>query len=177
MQLPLGWITVMDALLVAADVLVDGITSVLEAAVSIKAVVDKSGGLEQPSHVGTSLLIRYKLLLHLTSPLGGTVNWVLANPCCLCCCLLCWCGWQWCCVRAFSKCMRCWSGPPLLCTNGSRNIRYDPSRVRWVSNVLGKDGCWCRLERLKQLGSKDVQWRHLCLQLLSQGICLWQLAC
>jgi hypothetical protein len=34
--------------LVAADVLVDGITSDLEAAVSIKAVVDKLGGLEQP---------------------------------------------------------------------------------------------------------------------------------
>jgi hypothetical protein len=44
----LGWITVMDALLVAADVLVDNITIDLEAAVSIKAVIDESGGLEQP---------------------------------------------------------------------------------------------------------------------------------
>ncbi len=49
---PLGWITVMDALLVAADVLVEGITSDLEAAVSIKAAVDKSGGLEQPGSCG-----------------------------------------------------------------------------------------------------------------------------
>jgi hypothetical protein len=48
----LGWITVMDALLVAAGVLVDGITSDLEAAVSIKAVVDKWGGLEQPGSCG-----------------------------------------------------------------------------------------------------------------------------
>jgi hypothetical protein len=46
MRSPLGWITVMAALLVAADVLVDSIISDLEAAVSIKAVVDKLGGLE-----------------------------------------------------------------------------------------------------------------------------------
>jgi hypothetical protein len=52
---PLGWITVMDALLVAADVLVDGITSDLEAVVSIKAVVDKLGGLEQPGSCGNKL--------------------------------------------------------------------------------------------------------------------------
>ncbi len=38
----------MDALLVAADILVDDITSDLEAAVSIKVAVDKFGGLEQP---------------------------------------------------------------------------------------------------------------------------------
>jgi hypothetical protein len=44
----LSWITVMDALLVAADILVDDITSDLEAAVSIKVAVDKFGGLEQP---------------------------------------------------------------------------------------------------------------------------------
>jgi hypothetical protein len=49
---PLGWITVIDALLVAGDVLVDGITSDLEAAVSINAVVDKLGGLEQPGSYG-----------------------------------------------------------------------------------------------------------------------------
>jgi hypothetical protein len=35
-----------DALLVVADVLVDSNTSDLEVAVSIKAVVDKLGGLE-----------------------------------------------------------------------------------------------------------------------------------
>jgi hypothetical protein len=48
MQSPLGWMTVMDAWLVAADVVVDGITSVLDAAESMNAVVDKSGGLAQP---------------------------------------------------------------------------------------------------------------------------------
>jgi hypothetical protein len=46
MHSPLGWITMMDALLVVADVFVDGITSDLETTVSIKAVVDKLGGLE-----------------------------------------------------------------------------------------------------------------------------------
>jgi hypothetical protein len=40
--------TVMDAWLVAADVVVDGITSDLDAAESMNAVVDKSGGLVQP---------------------------------------------------------------------------------------------------------------------------------
>jgi hypothetical protein len=52
MHSPLGWITVMDALLVAADILVDGITSDLEAAVSITAVVDKLGVLKQPGSCG-----------------------------------------------------------------------------------------------------------------------------
>ena len=49
MRSPLGWITVMDALLVAAAVLVDGITCDLEAAVLIK---DELGGLEQPGSCG-----------------------------------------------------------------------------------------------------------------------------
>ena len=48
MRLPPGWMTVMDAWLVAADVVVDGITSNLDAAESMNAVVDKSGGLAQP---------------------------------------------------------------------------------------------------------------------------------
>jgi hypothetical protein len=48
----LGWITVMKALLVAADVLVDNNTSDLEAVESIKAVVDKLGGLEEPGLCG-----------------------------------------------------------------------------------------------------------------------------
>jgi hypothetical protein len=52
MRSVLGWTTVMDAFLVVADVLVDSITSDLEAAVSIKAVVDKLGGLEQLGSCG-----------------------------------------------------------------------------------------------------------------------------
>ncbi len=43
-----GWMTVMDLRLVAGEVRVDGMTKDLEAAVSIKAVEDKSGGLTQP---------------------------------------------------------------------------------------------------------------------------------
>jgi hypothetical protein len=39
--------TVMDSRLVAGEVHVDGVTRDLEAAVSIKAVKDKSGGLAQ----------------------------------------------------------------------------------------------------------------------------------
>jgi hypothetical protein len=50
----LSWITVMDALLVVADILVDGITSDLEAAVSLKAVVDKLGGLVQLGSCGNT---------------------------------------------------------------------------------------------------------------------------
>jgi hypothetical protein len=45
---PLGWTTVMDALLVVCDVVADGMTSDLEAAESMKAVLCKSGGLVQP---------------------------------------------------------------------------------------------------------------------------------
>ncbi len=48
MQLPPGWVTVMDAWLVAADVVVDGITSYLDAAESMNAVVDKTGESAQP---------------------------------------------------------------------------------------------------------------------------------
>jgi hypothetical protein len=40
--------TVMDSWLVAGEVCVDGVTRDLEAAVSIKAVEDKSGGFAQP---------------------------------------------------------------------------------------------------------------------------------
>jgi hypothetical protein len=40
--------TVMDSRLVAGEVCVNGVTRDLEAAVSIKAVEDKSGGLAQP---------------------------------------------------------------------------------------------------------------------------------
>jgi hypothetical protein len=45
---PPGWMAVMDSRLVAWEVCVDGVTRDLEAAVLIKAVVDKSGGLAQP---------------------------------------------------------------------------------------------------------------------------------
>jgi hypothetical protein len=45
---PPGWTTVMDSRLVAGEVCADGVTRDLEAAVSIKAVEDKSGGLAQP---------------------------------------------------------------------------------------------------------------------------------
>ena len=45
---PPGWMTVMDSRLVVGEVCVDGVTRDLEAAVSIKAVEDKSGGLAQP---------------------------------------------------------------------------------------------------------------------------------
>jgi hypothetical protein len=45
---PPGWMTVMDSWLVAGEVHVDGVTRGLEAAVLIKAVEDKSGGLVQP---------------------------------------------------------------------------------------------------------------------------------
>jgi hypothetical protein len=45
---PPGWMTVMDSRLVAGEVCVDGVTRDLEAAVSIKAVEDKLGGLAQP---------------------------------------------------------------------------------------------------------------------------------
>jgi hypothetical protein len=48
MQSPPGWMRVMDAWLVAADIVVDGITSNFDAAESMNAVVDKSGGLTQP---------------------------------------------------------------------------------------------------------------------------------
>ncbi len=48
MRLPPDWMTVLDAWLVAADIVVDGITSNLDAAESMNAVVDKSGGLAQP---------------------------------------------------------------------------------------------------------------------------------
>jgi hypothetical protein len=51
---PLGWIAVIDAVLVATDILVDGIISDLEAAVSIKAVVNKTGGLEQLDSCGNN---------------------------------------------------------------------------------------------------------------------------
>ncbi len=42
---PPGWMTVMDSWLVAGEVCVDGVTRDLEAAVLIKAVEDKLGGL------------------------------------------------------------------------------------------------------------------------------------
>ncbi len=45
---PPGWMTVIDSRLVAGEVCVDGVTGDLEAAVLIKAVEDKSGGLAQP---------------------------------------------------------------------------------------------------------------------------------
>ncbi len=45
---PLGWMTVMQDLLVVAEVVADGMTSDFEAAESMKAVVVKSGGLVQP---------------------------------------------------------------------------------------------------------------------------------
>jgi hypothetical protein len=45
---PPGWMTVMDSRLVAGEVHVDGVTRDLEAAVLIKAVEDKLGGLVQP---------------------------------------------------------------------------------------------------------------------------------
>ncbi len=61
---PLGWITVMDELLVVADALVDGITCDLEAAVSIKAVVDKSGGLEQLGSCGNAICYFYVQQVH-----------------------------------------------------------------------------------------------------------------
>ncbi len=48
MRLPPGWMTVMDAWLVAADVVVDGITSNSDTAELMNAVVDKSGGSAQP---------------------------------------------------------------------------------------------------------------------------------
>ncbi len=48
MRLPPDWMTVLDAWLVAADIVVDGITSDLDAAESMNAVVDKSGVLAQP---------------------------------------------------------------------------------------------------------------------------------
>ena len=45
---PPGWMTVMDSWLVTEEVCVDGVTRDLEAAVLIKAVEDKLGGLAQP---------------------------------------------------------------------------------------------------------------------------------
>jgi hypothetical protein len=56
MRSPLGWITVMDALLVVADVSVDSITSDWEAVVLIKVVVDKLGGLEQLGSCGNKIV-------------------------------------------------------------------------------------------------------------------------
>ena len=44
---PPGWMTVIHLELVVAEVLVVGVTKCLEAAVSINAVEDKSGGLVQ----------------------------------------------------------------------------------------------------------------------------------
>ena len=44
----LGWMTVMAVELVGWDVMVEGMTSDFDAAVSMKAVVDRSGGLAQP---------------------------------------------------------------------------------------------------------------------------------
>ncbi len=44
----LGWMTVIEDLLVVAEVVADGMTSDFEAAESMKAVVVKSGGLVQP---------------------------------------------------------------------------------------------------------------------------------
>jgi hypothetical protein len=46
--LPPGWMTVMDSRLVVREVLVNGVTRDLEAAVSIKAVEVKLRGLVQP---------------------------------------------------------------------------------------------------------------------------------
>jgi hypothetical protein len=43
-----GWMTVIRSELVVAEVRVVGVTKCLEAAVSINAVEDKSGGLVQP---------------------------------------------------------------------------------------------------------------------------------
>jgi hypothetical protein len=43
-----GWMTVTDSRLVAGKVCVDGVTRDLEAAVLIKSVEDRSGGLAQP---------------------------------------------------------------------------------------------------------------------------------
>jgi hypothetical protein len=48
MRLPPGWMTVMDTWLVAADIVVDGIKSDLDATESMNAVVGKLGGLAQP---------------------------------------------------------------------------------------------------------------------------------
>ncbi len=45
---PPGWMTVMDSRLMAGEVCIDEMTRDLEAAVLIKAVEDKSGGLAQP---------------------------------------------------------------------------------------------------------------------------------
>jgi hypothetical protein len=47
-HLPLGWMTVIEELLVVADVVVEGMTSDFEAAESINAVDNKLGGLVQP---------------------------------------------------------------------------------------------------------------------------------
>ncbi len=43
-----GWMTVMVLELVVADIFVEGVTRCLEAAVSINAVEDRSGGFAQP---------------------------------------------------------------------------------------------------------------------------------
>ena len=45
---PPGWMTVMVSVLVASEVFVVGVTKFLEAAVSMNAVVVRSGGLAQP---------------------------------------------------------------------------------------------------------------------------------
>jgi hypothetical protein len=45
---PPGWMTVLDSRLVAGEIRVNGVTRDLEAAVLIKAVEDKLGGLAQP---------------------------------------------------------------------------------------------------------------------------------
>ncbi len=47
MRLPLGWMTVIEFLLVAVDVFVIGVTRDLEAAVSINVVLVKLVGLAQ----------------------------------------------------------------------------------------------------------------------------------
>ncbi len=67
---PPGWITVMVLELVAADVLVDGVTRCLEAAVSINAVEDKSGGLVQPKLRGN----KFAIMLLATSTFDGSAG-------------------------------------------------------------------------------------------------------
>ena len=77
--LPLGWTTVMDDLLVSCDVVADGMTSDLEAAESMNAVLCKSGGLVQPGSCWNEFAITLLAASTFDDPAGARCQ-VMGQP-------------------------------------------------------------------------------------------------
>jgi hypothetical protein len=67
----LGWMTVMAVELVGLDVVVKGMTSDFEAAVSMNAVEDRSGGLSQPGSRAKKVAIALQATSMSDKPAGA----------------------------------------------------------------------------------------------------------